>query len=204
MNAPETKIALPAIGAPFAGGFFIGVLEVGGTRFAQICAPKAEGLAKPATWNESWKAIEGAMSHHDGLANTEAMAAAGSELARWARAQTIGGFSDWAIPAIDQLELRYRIGKPTTRPNACWYRSGINISACPPTPPYTPEFPAQSEIAIFREGGAEALEEEWYWTSTQYAGGSDCAWVQLFGYGGQDGVLKSRSYPAVLVRSQII
>ena len=40
----------------------------------------------------------------------------------------------------------------------------------------------------------------WYWTSTQYAGYSDYAWVQNFNNGYQDYYRKSNEYSAAFVR----
>lgn len=203
MNA-HTANLLPALGSPFAGGFFGGSLEVGGSRLAQVFAPIALGLHPGMRWSKSLKMVEGAMSFHDSRANTLAMAEAGSDLAAWALEQEINGEKDWAITALDVLELRYRMGKPTARKNSCWLRSGINLNACPPTHPYTPDFPAQTEIEIFREGGVEALKEDIYTTSTQLAGSVGYAWAQIFASGTQGNFHKSDSLPALLVRSVVI
>ncbi len=43
-------------------------------------------------------------------------------------------------------------------------------------------------------------QDDWYWTSTQYAAGSGYAWVQDFSGGGQDGYRKSSEYRARAVR----
>src|SRR5690349_25006481 len=102
--------ALPAIGAPLAGGFFIGITEENGVKFANISAGAAGELH--GKWNESPTPVAGAASRTDGLANTQAMAEAGSELAKAALALVIDGFSDWAIPALDQQGLQYRELKP--------------------------------------------------------------------------------------------
>ncbi|MDO8294368.1 MAG: hypothetical protein Q7T29_16120, partial [Gallionella sp.] len=68
---------------------------------------------------------------------------------------------------------------------------GINLSAVPPTYPYTPEFPVQTTLDAFKQGGDEAFEPEAYWTSTQHAGYSLTAWFQIFLNGHQYDILKS-------------
>ncbi|HCL4243145.1 TPA: hypothetical protein N2C49_003051 [Pseudomonas aeruginosa] len=92
----------------------------------------------------------------------------------------------------------YRVCKPTTDENWCSFRDGDNPSSLPPGYPYTAVAPVQSPIAIFQDGGEEALEARSYWTSTQY--GPNLAWVQNFVDGHQcyDGNAGAR--PAFAVR----
>lgn len=131
------------------------------------------------------QSIDGALSYFDGRANTIAMAEGGSELAKWALGLRIGGNDDWYLPSQDELEILYRNLKPTEDKNWCYARSGINLSAAIPTYPYTPDFPVKTLAEIFQQGGSEAFEQEWYWSSTQHASDPDCAWDQDFSYGDQ-------------------
>jgi len=174
---------LPTVaGTPYQGGFYAGLLLVSGHMFALIVAPKAEGETQ-SQWIHDYTPVPGANSYCDGMANTVAMAEAGSELGNWARGLAIGGFTDWHVPARDQLEILYRVFKPTEEPNSV-YRHGDNPSSALPGYPYTSAEPAQTSAPAFQAGGAEAFEEEWYWSSTQYSDG--CAWGQDF-YGGYQG-----------------
>lgn len=191
---------LPTLATPFEGGFYAGRIQVSGVPYALIVAPKAEGDRKPGIWSKSEKMVAGATSYFDGLANTQAMAEIGSTLAKWALGLTIGGFSDWYLPAVDELEIAYRYLKPTTEENSCWARSGINLSALPPTYPYTPAFPAQTENPLFRVGGAEAFEEAAYWSSTQHASYTGYAWFQDFSNGYQGYWIKDYDFRARAVR----
>jgi len=186
MNAPLVKAIRPAIGSPFEGGFYAGDFRIGEQQFALIVSPKAEGDHDAIAWNDSYKKVEGALTYNDGLVNTDAMAAAGSKLAKWARGLRIEGHDDWYIPSQDELEIIYRSLKPTNAENYLYARAGINASAIPPTYPYTADLPAQTNAELFQKGGPEALEESWYWTSTQHASSERYAWVQDFGGGGQD------------------
>ncbi len=209
MNAPAVASAPAAsapivqaptiIGMPFGGGFFTGHIRIGDHVYAEITAPKAEGELR-GRWSKSLDRVEGALSYFDGLANTRAMAEAGSEIAQWALAARIGGFDDWHIPALDQLELRYRHLKPGTQRNFCWLRDGINLNAVPNTQPYTPEAPAQTGVEIFRADGAEAFEQKGYWTSTQSAASSDCAYAQYFDDGTQHDCHEGNEFWVRLVR----
>lgn len=176
---------LPAIGAPFAGGFYAGQFRIGEQAYALIAAPKDEGEHTDTAWNDGRDAVEGATSYNDGLANTEAMATAGIDLASWARGLRIAGNDDWYLPSQDELELCYRNLKPTSNENYPYGRSGINVSALPPTYPYSETNPAQTGVTAFQECGEQAFDGAWYWTSTQHAAYAYCAWCQHFGNGNQ-------------------
>jgi len=192
---------IPAIiGTLFAGGYFGGRIIVDGQAFALIVAPKDGGEFNRVQYNDNYKRIDGAGSLNDGLANTQAMLAAGSKLAKQITDLRIDGHDDWYLPSLDELEVIYRNLKPTKDGNSLYMRSGINLNAVTPTAPYTREFPAQTLAEAFQAGSDQAFEESWYWTSTQYAGTSDCAWVQDFGSGDQHCRFKDGNYRARAVR----
>jgi hypothetical protein len=185
MNDPRVAaLAALTFGTAMEGGHFAGYFAMPDGAYGLVVAPKATGQIKGA-WSPKRKDVAGARSYFDCRANTLAMAEAGSVLAQQIASLSIGGFSDWAIPSRDVLELCYRNLKPTTRENYVW-RNGDNPSSLPPGYPYTEELPTQTDVAAFQEGGAEAFDEDWYWSSTQYS--ADIAWSQLFydGYQGSD------------------
>jgi hypothetical protein len=188
------------IGAPMEGGFFAGKIRVYDKNYALIVSPKAEGDHEDIMWNKDYNNVDNAKSYENGLANTLAMADAGSELAKWAIDLRIGGFDDWYIPSQDELEIIYRNLKPTTDKNYCWARSGINLSAIEPTRPYSPDSPIQTTVPLFQQGGEQALEPTWYWSSTQHVSDSDYAWYQFFSYGNQDDDTKDCNFRARAVR----
>ncbi len=200
----STEEILPIIGTAMGGGSYAGRVVIDGKPFALIVAPKAEGQLDPSIWIARYKAVPGARSYCDGLANTEAMAAAGSELAKRARGLSIGGHADWYLPSQDELELCYRNLKPSTGKNRCWARSGINLNSLPQGAPYTPDSPVQTLAEAFREGAYEAFDLDWYWTSTQHASDSECAWGQHFNDGYQGSDHKSLKFRARAVRRIVI
>jgi hypothetical protein len=187
-KTPATP-SLPAIGAPFEGGYFAGVITNGEQRFALVCAGIAGELK--GYWHKAAELIDGAMSAHDGKQNTLDMLAAGLRLAEEATALTINGFNDWYIPSRDELETAYRAFKPTTDRNWC-LKDGNNAHSVPRGEEYTPELPAQTSVEAFREGGPDAFASTWYWTSTQHRTYSHYAWHQHFDDGDQD--LSHKSY----------
>lgn len=199
MNAIANEADQPVLAVPFGGGFFVGRMRVDGEVYGLIVAPKANGETE-MVWSDNYKSVSGALSWHDGLANTQAMAAAGSGLAKWALGLEIAGHSDWYIPAQDELEVMYRALKPTTSGNSLYARSGTNLSVFEPTYPYTADSPSQTLSGDFKEGGAEAFEDEWYWSSTQHSGNSHYAWNQDVSDGSQNGNHKDGCFRARAVR----
>ena len=202
MNADQSTIIVPAdLGSPFEGGFYGGKIASHGGRkiFAVVWAPKALGEAANMVWLPSYKGVPNAASCFHSMDNTVAMAEAGSPLAQWARGLNIEGHTDWCIPARDVLELAYRHLKPTTEETGCYFRDGENPSSVPVGYPYRQaDAPVQTQAEAFREGGAEAFEPEYYWSSTQCS--STSAWSQDFSGGGQYGGDKFSEVRARAVR----
>lgn len=182
----STPEITPILGTAMGGGYYAGRIRLDdGTVYALIVAPKAEGEHKPTSMIGKSKDIPGAKSYNDGLANTNALADAGSKLAKWVRDLRIDGNDDWYLPSQDELEVIYRNLKPTTEKNWCYARSGINLSAVIPTRPYTLENPAQTLAEAFQADASEAFDENWYWTSTQHISEPTYAWAQGFSVGDQ-------------------
>ncbi len=205
MSAVEKAVqavTIPEIGQPFGGGFFSGITRDPdtGKRYLNITAGAAHELE--GEWGKYGEKIEGADSFTNSRANTEAMAAAGSELAQKVLALDIGGFNDWAIPARDVQELQYRHLKPTTETNWQYGRSGDNPNSEPVGLLHTEESPAQTSLTAFQEGGAEAFKPTWYWSSSQRS--ADTAFFMHFGDGTQ--LLNAKSFELRVrpVRSQLI
>lgn len=189
-----------AAGTLLEGGHYAGKININGREYGIVVAPKAEGEIKDSIWIARYKDVPGALSFCDGLANSQAMADAGSKLATKILALSIGGHTDWYLPAMDELEICYRAFKPTADENSLYARSGVNVSAVPPTYPYTRELPAQTAHDLFRADAGEAFDSVGYWSSTQHAGDSGYAWYQVFDDGSQDGALKDDDYRARAVR----
>jgi hypothetical protein len=98
MNA-RLKLTLPALGAAMQGGHLHGFFVLDGQLWGEVTSPKAEGEICELPWLHEHDDVPGASSDFDGLANTKAMADAGSPIAHAAMGLRIGGFDDWYIPA---------------------------------------------------------------------------------------------------------
>jgi hypothetical protein len=196
------SVTTPAIGQAYGGGFVTGITRdpATGKRFLNITAGAEHELV--GKWGEYGVKIEGADSFTDSRANTQAMAAAGSELAAKVLALSIGGYNDWAIPARDVQELQYRHFKPTTEENWESSRNGDNPHSEPVGQLYSAEDPLQTVHVAFQEGGPEAFRDTWYWSSSQRS--ADNAFTVLFDVGGQYTNVKGGELRVRPVRSELI
>ena len=188
------------IGAAMEGGYFAGVINVAGTHYGLAVSPKAGDL-DPMPWGETGQDI-GATSCCDGLANTVAMAEAGSELAQAIQKLNLNGYDDWYLPARDEQEMLYRQFKPLAHSNAATFRDGYNPSSVPVGYPYTAETPPQTTVEVFQADGPEAFEPRLYWASTQFS--AHYAWLQYFAHGHQNLALKVHALRARAVRRFLI
>lgn len=197
MNPKRINVNELQLGAELEGGTYVGRINVNGALKGILLPPKSiRQFAEPIVWNGSRKLIEGALSFCDGHANTLAMAKAGSRLAQWALDNNMD------IPALDQLEIIYRNCKPTSQGNYLYARAGINVSAVPPTYPYTRDDPKQTMLAQFQAGGPEAFDtHDWYWTSTQHPANENYAFAQYFGNGYQHDIDKNYTCLGCAVRT---
>jgi hypothetical protein len=195
-------VTLPVIGQAYGGGFVTGITRDPdtGKRYLNITAGAAHELV--GAWGKYGEKIEGADSFTNSRANTEAMAAAGSELAQKVLALDIDGFTDWAIPARDVQELQYRHFKPNTEANWQYGRSGDNPNSEPVGLLYTDELPVQTSFEAFREDGPEAFQERAYWSSSQRSAYS--AFYMYFAAGTQSSRVKVNELRVRPVRSELL
>jgi hypothetical protein len=174
--------SLPAIGAAFGGGFYAGQIGVSSTATHNlIVGPKSTAQGRYA-WKTTNTSTAGTSSDIDGPTNSSNMNNASHPAAQFCEGLTIGGFSDWYMPAKNELEVCYFNLKPTTATNNT--SSGTNPNAVPARGSnYTSGNPAQTSASDFKDTGAEDFDDLIYWNSTQYDA-SD-AWVQNFSTGNQ-------------------
>ena len=169
-------IVLPAIGTAFQGGFFAGTISHtanGVATHALIVAPAATGATGAGyilTTNKQWKttntATAGTTSTYDGAANSANMNNASHPAAEFCETLSIGGYTDWYLPALDELEIAYYNLKPTTDSNDTG--SGTNAYSVPARGSnYTAGTPAQTTVTAFQTGNSEAFDDVDHWSSTE-------------------------------------
>jgi hypothetical protein len=178
--------ALPTtIGQAYGGGFYAGKINVSGTQYYLIVAPKASGENSSRYWGV-YGTTTGITSVINGPTNSASLAALGAsyQAAVFAEGLTIGGYTDWYLPAKNELEVLYYFLKPTTDANDT--DSGSNANAVSPEPistNYTSGSPAQTSAGIgFRTGETNAFSTDYfYWSSTEI--NANYARRQYFGNG---------------------
>ena len=173
------------VGQSFGGGYFAGQISTAGTGVANynlVIAPVASGQTSGKEWKTSNTSTAGTSSVIDGPTNSSNMNNATHPAAQFCEGLSIGGFSDWYMPAKNELEVCYYNLKPTTTSNNT--SSGTNTNAVPSRGSnYTSGTPAQTSATDFKSGGTEAFAAGYYWSST--GNSASYAWLQFFNSGGQ-------------------
>lgn len=163
----------PPIGESYEGGYVAGYISQTANGVAThilIVAPAATGATGTGytlTTNKEFQTTEsttGATSTYDGAVNTPLIT--NSPAADFCSNLTIGGFSDWYLPARYELAIAYYNLKPTTDANST--SSGVNDYSVPKrASAYTSGNPAQTTVTSFQSGNAEAFMSSYHWTSTE-------------------------------------
>ena len=195
------------IGEAFGGGYYAGQIGVNSvaTHYL-IVGPLSSAYNASIKWKNANTAATGAASVIDGPQNTADIVADGSATvypaAHFCNNLTIGGFSDWYLPAQNEMQVCHYNLKPVTTSSAT--NKGINPNSVPArTSNYTASDPAQTSAAIFQTGGSEAYvglpyPNGYYWTSTQSA--TDRAYILIMDAGGSYSFSKSGNYSVRAIR----
>jgi hypothetical protein len=197
-EAPPT-----VIGQAYGGGFYAGQIGVSSvaTHYL-VVGPVASAQTGSIQYKNVNTATSGADSDIDGPQNTADMVADGNATVypagHFCNDLVIGGFSDWYMPAQNELEVCYYNFKPTTTNNNT--ASGINPNAVPARASnYTVGTPAQTSVTNFQSpSGTEKFAAAIYWSSTE--GSATQGKRQAFGYGRQASYNKDNVYYVRAVR----
>lgn len=197
------------IGDAYEGGFYAGQISTAGNGVADynlVVGPSSSAESFLA-WKTSQTATAGTDSVIDGPTNSGNMNNSLHPAGQFCEGLTIGGFSDWYMPAKDELDVCYFNLKPSTASNST--SAGINAYAVPARASnYTTGTPAQTSAAIFQSGGSEAYDTVGYpqntgiyWSSTQRV--PTHSFAQYFSsgyYGGQYRFSKHNQYAVRAIR----
>ena len=173
MAASSSDLVLPAIGAPFKGGFYAGLISHTANSVAThalIVAPR-DDESLTIQFKTTASSTSGTSSVYDGAANTANMNNNDHPAAKYCADYTGGGYTDWYLPAVEELNIAYFNLKPGTQNN--YTSDGINDYSVPArTSNYTTSDPAQTSVTAFQTGGDEAFRagaSKYYWSSTQFS-----------------------------------
>jgi len=195
MNQRSFIAPIPTIGAAYEGGFFAGQIGVSGVATHNLVVGPVASAQSAKQWKTSNTGGD-PTSAIDGPTNSATMNSATYPAAQFCEGLTIGGFSDWYMPAKNELEVCYYNLKPTTSSNND--SSGINPNAVPArTSNYTSGNPAQTSSANFKSTGTEDFATALYWASTEV--GATIASCNYFYNGNQ--VSNNKTYSVPFVRA---
>jgi hypothetical protein len=186
------------IGEAFGGGYYAGQIGVSSVATHYLIVGPFASAQSILQYKTSRTNDAGATSNIDGPANSASMNDASHPAAQFCEGLSIGGFTDWYMPAKNELEVCYYNLKPTTANNSVG--DGVNPNAVPARAVgYTTGNPAQTSAAAFRvTTGAEAFTATEYWNSTQES--ADNARIQTFYNGYQSFGYKTRAIRVRAIR----
>ena len=148
-------------------------------------------------WRNANGGSTNAQSEYYGKPAADANNDSAHPMFQWVKGLTIGGYTDWYIPAKHELEILFRNFKPTTDLNltdpnhGSTPTAGTNPHAVPPTGPYTSTNPAQTTVTSFQSGNENAFYSPgsasypMYWDATEKSTNVTTAGLQNFTEGMQ-------------------
>ena len=200
------------IGQKFNGVYLAGINRIGNCAYLILAAPKSTECSIP--FKTHWGGTPGTQLGNNGWATTDAMNDSKHPAAHYCRSLTVGGHADLYLPSRDELELCYRVFKPTDCSNVTytagtfignsWLGTGTNLNSIPTGAAYTSTNPTRTIVTSFQTGSVEAFDLDWYWASTEASSDTYTSLIQDFSDGDQDwnykpNVNKVRSVRRVLI-----
>ena len=171
-SAASNSVTPPlVIGQAYAGGFYAGQIGVSSVATHNLVVGPYSSADTASKWKNVNTATAGADSVIDGPQNTADIVADGNSTvypeAHFCNDLVVGGFTDWYMPAKNELEICYYNLKATTTSNNT--SSGINANAVPARASnYTAGTPAQTSAADFQSpSGTERIRAVGYLSSTE-------------------------------------
>lgn len=167
-NSITTPVLL-VIGQAYEGGYYTGQIGISGVATHNLVVGPLSTAQSPSTiqLKTTNTATAGTLSQIDGPTNSASMNTVANPAAYFCEGLNIGGYTDWYLPATNEMEVYYYNLKPTTNLNNT--AKGANPNSIPErTANYTSGDPAQTTVTIFKAGGTQAgTVSNPYWTSTQ-------------------------------------
>ena len=168
-SASNSILTTPVIGQSFQGGYYGGAISTSANGVAThylIVAPKSSGESSNTYGPNGYS---DPTSNIDGPTNSSTLLAAGlRNAAIFCEGLSIGGYSDWYLPAYSELQTIYYYLKPsTTSNNTLGGYTPYAVSPQPINTYNTSSDPAQTSVSNFQYGSSDYFETNTYWSSTQ-------------------------------------
>jgi hypothetical protein len=160
----------PSIGDSYGGGYYGGTVNIFGTQYYLIVAPKATGHTT-STWGSGAASEPGfspksSIKGYENSAGQVALAGTNAAASYFCRNLAIGGYNDWYLPARYELDILFQNLAPTASNRDTSF--GINSYSVPArTSNRSSSVPGQTAVTLFRSGNAEAYNLTYYWTSSE-------------------------------------
>ena len=200
------------IGQKFEGGYFAGFIRVKDCAYAILVAPKSTECS--IQFKTRCSGTPNTQLVNDGWLNTNAMNNNKHPAAQYCRNLTVDRHTDLYLPSRNELELCYRVFKPTDQVNVTYtagtvpgnlgLADGTNRNSIPTGAAYTATNPTQTIVTAFRAGSVEAFAADWYQTSTESSSYTNSSLVQYFSNGNQYWSYKTNVHRVKGVRRVLI
>ena len=210
-SSASNSITIPiVIGQSYGGGYYAGQISTTGDGVAThylVVGPVASAQTTAKVRNTPIYPNSGTLSEIDGPTNSSNMISGSPSqpAGQFCEALSIGGYTDWYMPARYELEVCYYNLKPTTTNNNT--NTGTNPYSVPARASnYSSGTPAHTAAEDFKSTGAEDFDAANYWTSTQssifdFAGYQYSRnWARYFDTGENIQATKSSQYRVRAVR----
>ncbi|MFI8643895.1 hypothetical protein ACIGJK_03700 [Pseudomonas iridis] len=157
------------IGALMDGGMVIGLIRQADGIHGLIISPKSAEVSVP--WATNTTASGVAADETNGKSNTDALVKL--DASKYLAAAYCASYgSGWMLPAKNQLEMAYRVGKPSAVANSGDQVYGLNPDSIPYGPAYTAGNPVMTTLPQMLPDGDFSLSLGNYWSSSVQSGSS--------------------------------
>lgn len=173
----------PVAGDSFGGGYYVGKMSINGNGVAthHLVIAAASTIQTTLSWDNTVTGNSGTATYIssdiNGPSNSSSLSALGSkyESAQYCENLNSGGYTDWYLPAIQELQMCYYYLKPSTTSNHNYGTSygGPNPYAVSPQPQntsYTSGSPPRTSSEAFQLGGSQSFGEQTYYSSSEGVG----------------------------------
>jgi len=171
IQPPPPPAPPPSIGDSYGGGYYGGTVNIFGTQYYLIVAPKATGQSSGAFGGglagDPGYSPKSSIKGYETSVGLVALAGTNATAAYFCRNLTIGGYTDWYLPSRYEQDIIFQNLAPTGEGRNTDF--GINPYSVPErTTNRSSNVPGQTAVTLFQSGNAQAYDTgTYYWTSSE-------------------------------------